>query len=103
MKERPIIFSGELVRAILDGRKTQTRQIVKFRTKSAKLFGQQQEHFELKSAYPAREKGWIFWSSDSPGLAEFTKRAYSAGITCPYGEPGDRLWVKENFYVQPWI
>ena len=98
-KERPIIFSSEMIRAILDNRKRQTRRVVKFRTKSAKLFGQQQEHFELKSAYPAREKGWIFWSSDSPGLAEFTKRAYSDGITSPYGEPGDRLWVKEAWYT----
>ena len=64
MKERPIIFSGEMVRAVLDGRKTQTRRVVKFRHHTAKLLGQQFEH----------------------------------GLPCPYGEPGDRLWVRETWY-----
>lgn len=56
MIERPILFSGEMVRAILAGRKTQTRRVI--------------------------------W-------------AIRRVTGCPYGEPGDRLWVRERFYVQP--
>jgi len=52
MKERPILFSGEMVRAIIDGRKTQTRRVV-----------------NEAVAFPP----------------------------CPYGAPGDRLWVRETF------
>lgn len=55
MKERPILFSAPMVRALLDGKKTQTRRIIK----PQPLDGQ-------------------------PPVAN-----------CPYGRPGDRLWVKE--------
>lgn len=59
MSERPILFSGPMVRAILDGHKTQTRRIVK--------------------RQPVGE-----WAA--PGRT-----------ACPYGVPGDRLWVRETF------
>lgn len=62
MKERPIIFSGEMVRAILDGRKTQTRRAVKMRDGA-------QEY----SVYDFRRD------------------------CCPYGQPGDHLWVRETW------
>lgn len=64
MKEHPILFSGEMVRAILDGRKTQTRRVVK---------------------NPGRLDGLMLKGEE----AEW----------CPYGQPGDRLWVKETFVV----
>ena len=103
MKERPIIFSGEMVRAVLDGRKTQTRRVVKFRHHTAKLLGQQFEHTQLKAAYPARVNGWVFWSNSFTDAEKITTQQYEHGLPCPYGVSGDRLWVKENFYVQPWI
>lgn len=62
MRERPILFSGPMVRAILDGRKTQTRRVVK-RVPDHNLDGP-----------------WVIANS-------------------PYGKPGDRLWVRESFYV----
>ena len=101
MKDRPIIFSGEMVRAILDGKKTQTRRVVKFMHETPKLIGQAAEHRNLNAVYPAREKGWVFWQTTraGDGLAEFTKKAYATGLLCPYGEPGDRLWVKEAWYT----
>lgn len=68
MKERPILFSGEMVRAILDGRKTQTRRI-----------------YKPKSGFP-REDGEI-----TPTSAE----QWTEFGPCPYGQPGDRLWVRE--------
>lgn len=64
MKERPIRFSGPMVRALLDGTKTQTRRVVKKQPPS-----------------------WI--GSDLPGLRAFKLQR------CPYGNPGDLLWVRE--------
>ena len=98
MKERPIIFSPEIVRAMLAGNVTQTRRVVKFMHETPKLIGQAAEHRNLNAVYPAREKGWVFWQTTraGDGLAEFTKKAYATGLLCPYGEPGDRLWVRET-------
>ncbi len=84
MKEHPIIFSGPMVKAILDGRKTMTRRIVKKAWDGLTWAG---------DVHPARVDGWIAWWPS--GTAEFTKRAYEHGFPCPYGIPGDRLWVWE--------
>lgn len=71
MKERPILFSGPMVRAILDGRKTQTRRVIK--------------------------NTGTYAIEDHHG-AEIAKRERAALSTnCPYGALGDRLWVRENF------
>jgi len=64
MKERPILFSAPMVRAILEGRKTQTRRVVKDR--------------HIDAAPPACFFQWL-------------------RERCPYGKPGDRLWVRESF------
>lgn len=68
MKERPIPFNAEMVRAVLDGRKTQTRRVVKSQPEN---------------------------NTDCP---------YHVGVgaerkarICPYGKPGDRLWVRETW------
>lgn len=87
MKERPILFSGAMVRAILDGRKTQTRRIGKWQMDAATGLGVEYSMHATKGcvavatylAYPNR--GTARW-----GLCE-----------CPFGIPGDRLWVKETF------
>lgn len=92
MKERPILFSGPMVRAILAGEKTQTRRVCK------------KAHFPgdvwADAVCPARETGWIAWEGAvQPGeaLAAFTQKQYREGFPCPYGQPGDRLWVRETF------
>lgn len=78
MKEKPIIFKGEMVRAILDGRKTQTRRFVRHKYPLAGA---------PRSWQPYDcEDGFGFESED-----EFVK--------CPYGKPGDRLWVRETFHI----
>lgn len=64
MKERPITFSGLMVRAILDGTKTQTRRV-------------------LKDGF------WNWWQVNDPVCL--------SRMRCPYGVPGDRLWVREAF------
>ena len=78
MKEKPIIFSGPMVRAILDGRKTQTRRVVK-----------PQPHETvggLGSMIAWRDFRWCRGGSIPDVAAE-----------CPYGQPGDRLWVRETW------
>lgn len=84
MKERPILFSGPMVRAILEGRKTQTRRVVKpqpFMVLSAADW-----HSRAMSGvdpYGCRPMG-------SHVLEEM-------GATCPHGTVGDRLWVRETW------
>jgi hypothetical protein len=92
VKERPVIFSGPMVKAILEGRKTQTRRICK---PACDMGG------ELAgSVHPAKESGWIaWWPGNDLGLADFTKLAYQDGFQCPYGKPGERLWVRESAYI----
>jgi hypothetical protein len=69
MKERPILFSGPMVREILAGRKTQTRRIV-------------------KGEFSQWEEGWSLNGADPRTLRE---------DWCPYGQPGDLLWVRETW------
>ena len=75
-RERPILFQGDMVRAILSGSKTQTRRVVK-----------------LKGWHTIEErddgKQWP-WMYDSDRDADYW-------LPCPYGKPGDRLWVREAF------
>jgi len=75
MKERPILFKGDMVRAILEGRKTQTRRVVKLPIKCPDT-GCELAGCEL---------------AGSP--FDVTDR------TCPYGQLGDGLWVRETFGV----
>lgn len=79
MKERPIIFNDAMVRAVLDGRKTQTRRPVK---------GQ----ISLLGGV-AR---WIYGKKIVSGGLDEILRAM-AFHHCPFGQPGDRLWVREAF------
>jgi hypothetical protein len=73
MKETPIPFNTQMVQAILDGRKTQTRRIIK----------PQPTEFVQEDFGPVAIIG--------------TYKGLKQGKTCPYGYPGDRLWVKETF------
>ena len=80
MKERGIIFNGAMVRAILSGKKTQTRRALKcdFQAVAERDDG---------SPWPWREN---------------CELAEDYWYPCPFGEPGDRLWVRETFgYVSP--
>ena len=83
MKERPIIYNTENVRAILDGRKTQTR-----RTKGLKEVNK-----DLNS--------WLVSSLALLGNYKFlnTSHCEVKYIKCPYGRAGDRLWARETWAV----
>lgn len=70
MRERPILFSGPMVRAIIDGRKTMTRRVV--------------ARVPKKAADPRFAESFIF-------------RRDHLYLRCPYGQLGDRLWVRESW------
>lgn len=73
MKERPIIFNAHMVRAVLDGRKTQTRRIMKV-----------QPHAGVRDS--------VFVNS---GFED----GHGKELVCPFGAVGDRLWVRETWQV----
>lgn len=97
MRERPILMSTEMVKAVQDGRKTQTRRVIK--------------------NIPPRENGTQYDRSEIHGPELFTPAVIDKsgdiqpgaeifgiyddygdwGFKCPYGQPGDRLWVKETW------
>ena len=88
-KEWPILFSAPMVRALLDGSKTQTRRVVQGAPDDWAPIGP-----EVYSPTVVDRNG-----DEQPG-----PDAYGSGnddgsdwIRCPYGQPGDRLWVREAF------
>lgn len=115
MKEYPILFSGARVRAILDNKKTQTRRVVK----------PPPDGFEWAHKKPGDVHWWEDWNSEREQwerhelpimahclcyaghiercvnpLRDLTSRPApweSSPFDCPYGEPGDRLWVRETW------
>lgn len=92
MSDKPILFSGEMVRAILEGRKSQTRRIVKLKNLDPASCG---------AIYPdGSGKGWVAWSPGNNVTAELTRQEYpgEVGFKCPYGAIGDILWVREVHY-----
>ena len=68
MKEKQILFNTDMVKAVLDGRKTQTRRIVKEPIESS-FFKNEKQNIKLGHRW----------------------------VNCPYGQPGDRLWVRETW------
>lgn len=85
MKQTPIIFSGEMVRATLDDLKTQTRRL---------------NGLKRVNTEPSRWE--LVYLSDS-GEATFRHQLGAVvKIQCPYGQPGDQLWVRETWGVGRW-
>jgi len=80
MKARPILFSAEMVRALLDGRKTQTRRVIK---------PQPPEEYPVARL----SDGVCVWSKHKE--SEFPMWARHS--VCHYGKPGDLLWVRETW------
>jgi len=82
MKEHPILFSGEMVRAILEGRKTQTRRVIK----------------QVRGC-----KEFLTVENDIVSTQEMLNRrpanAAFLMVHCPYGKSGDRLWVRETHHI----
>lgn len=77
VKERPILFSGPMIRAILDGPKTQTRRAAKHPLAQAAV---------RVSSHNGQSEFDCILADESGGM-----------IHCPYGKPGDCLWVRETW------
>lgn len=93
MKERPILFSAPMVRAILEGRKTQTRRVVK---------PQPVSHDAAESGDVVFYGGVLNRVSESRGRNKAAMGLLNAKtLYCPYGVPGDRLWVRETWSPGP--
>lgn len=76
MKEHPILFSTEMVKAILDGRKTQTRRLLK------------RQPLDILPMVDPVKDGWVTLDTRNPN--------HGSIIKCRYGNVGDRLWVRES-------
>jgi len=91
MREIPILFSAPMVRAILAGNKSMTRRVIK--------------------PQPNTNSSFIGWCTSSIKTSDIGRAGfgidfgddhYNQLIKCPYGEPGDRLWVKEAIKKIEW-
>lgn len=80
--ERPIIFSGPMVRAILDGRKTMTRRVLKH------------QPLDILAMPNSRKPNMETWAT-----LETRDPNHGTVCRCRYGVPGDCLWVRESFTV----
>ncbi|HBR1742265.1 TPA: hypothetical protein U6I92_000619 [Klebsiella pneumoniae] len=80
ISERGMIFNAEMVRALLDGRKTQTRRPIKWKQTRFTVIGEREDG----SKWP--------WSEDAEHACDFWH-------PCPFGAVGDRIWVREAFRV----
>ena len=97
MADRPILFSAPMVRAILAGTKTQTRRTMK-----------PQPFFtlEARSGFALEAKRCRRWAGDFLDV-----KSPNIDALCPYGQPGDRLWVRETWArpdrradnLSPWV
>lgn len=79
-KERPILFSSSMVRAILEGRKTVTRRVI-------------------KGAMPYQVSPW---NGEHRAFADGDKIKYGAIGECPHGRPNEVLWVRETWRPRSW-
>ncbi|EPA9110994.1 MAG: morphogenetic protein [Serratia liquefaciens] len=81
MKERPVIFNSEMVRAILDGRKTQTRRVMK----------------DQPEVIPPEDECGVpgYWIPCHAGKTIVRNKMMT--VACPFGQVGDRLWVREAY------
>jgi hypothetical protein len=93
MTDRPILFSAEMVRAILDGRKTQTRRKMSVQPWPDALVTVEHYHPTVIDRHgdmqPGKEIFGAHWDDGEHGLR------------CPYGPPGDTLWVRETWAPLP--
>jgi len=97
MRERPILFNGDMVRAILAGQKSQTRRVVKPQPPTPEdvraLAGI--DYCWLPPSWPGAQHHRV----GGPVWAVRKLMGQEPEIVCPFGQPGDRLWVRESFRI----
>lgn len=90
MKTRPMLFNGPMVRALLDGSKTQTRRVMKNQPNEDWVpdgYGELNGYDADGEPTPDKIIGW--------GVVAYEGEN---GYKCPHGEPGDQIWVKETYW-----
>ncbi|MDD1010935.1 hypothetical protein M5G27_26025 [Pseudomonas shahriarae] len=95
-KERPILFSAPMVRAILDGRKNVTRRPVKggqIPVEDPSVAAGERHRWMAIAQRDPRYGFGVFGATEAECAKELEEFA-----PCPYGRPGDRLWVRETWY-----
>jgi len=95
MKQHPILFSTPMVQAILKGRKTQTRRVVKPQPPGDAhyfLFLNDQPHWVKRKIHNT----WTYFVDPEHGSFPCND---SQNLKCPYGQPGDVLWVRETMIL----
>ena len=101
MKQRPILFNGAMVRALLDGSKTQTRRLFKVHGWTT----EQMSKYEFVDVLQASETGELTLRQPATeayaGFKLSANAKYPAYFKCPFGTIGGQLWVRENF--QPFL
>lgn len=85
MKDRPILMCGQMVRQTLADIKTQTRRVIKNMPPKPG----DGAYFDAYNGGPF----WNWWTHNN--------KCALPQIKCPYGQPGDRLWVRESCYITP--
>ncbi|HBY7487067.1 TPA: hypothetical protein MI658_06200 [Klebsiella pneumoniae] len=88
MKERGMIFNGEMTRAILDGRKTQTRRVMKVQPESNQL-----GLLLITDSTKRSDIGKYHWAESNATGNHVRSKLFS----CPFGAVGDRIWVREAY------
>lgn len=89
--EKPILFKDDMIRAILEGRKTQTRRVMKVQPPT-----DNHQLLTIMSSTDRSKEGkshWAILNDEKTSVIDGHNQFFS----CPYGQPGDRLWVRENF------
>lgn len=99
MKERPILFSREMVLAILAGTKTQTRRVIKPQPECTDPGGRWT--FCMSSTNKSQEGKFDFEVPDPNGriYTDRDRETRLVSVKCPYGLFGDRLWVREKCII----
>lgn len=109
-KERPILFSAPMVRAILEGRKTETRRLVVGMRAAPGVRLRWPSRDAVHKLSGAGDYGWIdqedgtwrlvgaIWSVKQ--AMTLPRDAPQPVVRCPYGQPVDRLWVRESHAVE---
>jgi len=92
VRERPILFSGPMVRAILDRRKTQTRRVIEPQPYDGPLPGGK---YLASAPFIDTNDEWHF-------MRGVVSRGEDDLGKCRYGKPGDRLWVRETHALDPY-
>ncbi|MEF3027238.1 hypothetical protein V4B64_20370 [Klebsiella pneumoniae] len=88
MKERGMIFNGEMTRAILDGRKTQTRRVMKVQPESNQL-----GLLFITDSTKHSDIGKYHWAESNATGNHVRSKLFS----CPFGAVGERIWVRETW------